>query len=70
MRFDKGTQIQNIVSGSANWRDPSYFIKLLVSTMDLKVQKGRADCLQLPGTVNTLLSNLVGKSSVKTSARI
>lgn len=28
-----------------------YFIMLLVSSLDLKVQKGRADCLQLPETV-------------------
>lgn len=51
MRFDKSTQIQNVVSGSTNWKDVSYFIMLLVSSLDLEVQKGRADCLQLTKTV-------------------
>lgn len=66
MRFEKVTLLEYVFSSSTNWRDVSYFIMLLVSNLDPKVQNGRADCLWFSETViHALLSNSVGKNSVR-----
>lgn len=68
--FEKVTQFWNVILSSINWRDVSYFIMLLASSLDLKVQKGRADCLRHPETVIHCFQIQLARSQSETSARI
>lgn len=69
MRFEKVTQFQNVVSSSTNWRDVSYFIMLLVGSLDLKSAERESRLSLAPWNSHTLLSNSVGKDSVRNSCR-
>lgn len=70
MLFDNITQFQNVITSSTNEKELSYFIMLLESSLDLKVQKGRVDCLRLPEIVMHYFQIQLARIQSETSARI